>query len=422
MDAIVKSVTDNSIACDIGVLPGDIVVSVNGTPIKDILDFRYLTASEQYEIEIKKTNGDVEIIEIINEDYEEFGVTFENYLIDKEKWCQNKCVFCFIDQLPRNMRKSLYYKDDDYRLSTLMGNYITLTNLKEQDITRIIDMHLPRINVSVHTVNPDLRAKMLNNKNSDVLSVMKRFYDAKIFMDCQVVLCKGINDGEYLDETITELAKMYPYVQSLSVVPVGLTCHRDGLCKLDGFGKEDAGRVITQVYNHSIKCLKELGTSFVFASDEFYVKAQHPLPDASFYEDFLQIENGVGLLSSFIEEWNNGEVPEVVTRKTIATGVSAAPYLRELVSGVTDKVEVIAINNDFFGNTITVAGLLTGKDIVEQLKEKDLGEVLILPEVLLNYDRVLLDDYSISDIEKALDIKVITVPNDGAKLKEIIGG
>ncbi len=422
MDAIVKSVTDNSIACDIGVLPGDIVVSVNGTPIKDILDFRYLTASEQYEIEIKKTNGDVEIIEIINEDYEEFGVTFENYLIDKEKWCQNKCVFCFIDQLPRNMRKSLYYKDDDYRLSTLMGNYITLTNLKEQDITRIIDMHLPRINVSVHTVNPDLRAKMLNNKNSDVLSVMKRFYDAKIFMDCQVVLCKGINDGEYLDETITELAKMYPYVQSLSVVPVGLTCHRDGLCKLDGFDKEDAGRVITQVYNHSIKCLKELGTSFVFASDEFYVKAQHPLPDASFYEDFLQIENGVGLLSSFIEEWNNGEVPEVVTRKTIATGVSAAPYLRELVSGVTDKVEVIAINNDFFGNTITVAGLLTGKDIVEQLKEKDLGEVLILPEVLLNYDRVLLDDYSISDIEKALDIKVITVPNDGAKLKEIIGG
>ncbi|MBQ4543763.1 MAG: DUF512 domain-containing protein, partial [Clostridia bacterium] len=329
---------------------------------------------------------------------------------------------CFIDQLPKNMRKSLYYKDDDYRLSTLMGNYITLTNLKEQDIKRIIDMHLPRINVSVHTVNPDLRAKMLNNKNSDVLSVMKRFYDAKIFMDCQVVLCKGINDGEYLDETITELAKMYPYVQSLSVVPVGLTCHRDGLCKLDGFDKEDAGRVITQVYNHSIKCLKELGTSFVFASDEFYVKAQHPLPDASFYEDFLQIENGVGLLSSFIEEWNNGEVPEVVTRKTIATGVSAAPYLRELVSGVTDKVEVIAINNDFFGNTITVAGLLTGKDIVEQLKEKDLGEVLILPEVLLNYDRVLLDDYSISDIEKALDIKVITVPNDGAKLKEIIGG
>ena len=422
MDAIVKSVTDNSIACDIGVLPGDIVVSVNGTPIKDILDFRYLTASEQYEIEIKKTNGDVEIIEIINEDYEEFGVTFENYLIDKEKWCQNKCVFCFIDQLPRNMRKSLYYKDDDYRLSTLMGNYITLTNLKEQDITRIIDMHLPRINVSVHTVNKDLRAKMLNNKNSDVLSVMKRFYDAKIFMDCQVVLCKGINDGEYLDETISDLAKLYPYVHSLSVVPVGLTCHREGLCKLDGFDKEDAGRVITQVYNHSIKCLKELGTSFVFASDEFYVKAQHPLPDASFYEDFLQIENGVGLLSSFIEEWNNGEVPEVVTRKTIATGVSAAPYLRELVSGVTDKVEVIAINNDFFGNTITVAGLLTGKDIVEQLKEKDLGEVLILPEVLLNYDRVLLDDYSISDIEKALDIKVITVPNDGAKLKEIIGG
>ncbi len=422
MEAVVKSVTDNSIAFDIGVIPGDIIVSVNGTPVLDILDFRFLTASEQYEIEIKKTNGEVEIVEIINEDYEEFGVTFENYLIDKEKWCQNKCVFCFIDQLPKNMRKSLYYKDDDYRLSTLMGNYITLTNLKEQDIKRIIDMHLPRINVSVHTVNKDLRAKMLNNKNSDVLSVMKRFYDAKIFMDCQVVLCKGINDGEYLDETITELAKLYPYVQSLSVVPVGLTCHREGLCRLEGFSKDDAGRVITQVYNHSKKCLKELGTSFVFASDEFYVKAEHPLPDASFYEDFLQIENGVGLLSSFIEEWNNAKPPKVTTRKTIATGVSAAPYIKALVDGVTDKVNVIAINNDFFGNTITVAGLLTGKDIVEQLKGKDLGEVLILPEVLLNYDGVLLDDYSISDIEHALNIKVITVPNDGAKLKEVIGG
>ncbi|MBO7208448.1 MAG: DUF512 domain-containing protein [Clostridia bacterium] len=422
MEAVVKSVTDNSIAFDIGVIPGDIIVSVNGIPIKDILDFRFLTASEQYEIEIKKTTGEVEIVEIINEYYEEFGVTFENYLIDKEKWCQNKCVFCFIDQLPKNMRKSLYYKDDDYRLSTLMGNYITLTNLKEHDVKRIIDMHLPRINVSVHTVNKDLRAKMLNNKNSDVLSIMKRFYDARIFMDCQVVLCKGINDGEYLDETITELAKLYPYVQSLSVVPVGLTCHREGLCRLEGFNKDDAGRVITQVYNHSKKCLKELGTSFVFASDEFYVKAEHPLPDASFYEDFLQIENGVGLLSSFIEEWNSVDAPEVTTKKTIATGVSAAPYIKELVDGVTDKVNVIAINNDFFGNTITVAGLLTGKDIVEQLKGKDLGEVLILPEVLLNYDGVLLDDYSISDIEHALNIKVITVPNDGAKLKEVIGG
>ncbi|MBQ3115129.1 MAG: DUF512 domain-containing protein [Clostridia bacterium] len=422
MEAVVKSVAENSIAFDIGVMPGDIIVSVNGTPLKDILDFRFLTASEQYEIEIKKINGEVEIVDIINEDYEEFGVTFDNYLIDKERWCQNKCIFCFIDQLPKNMRKSLYYKDDDYRLSTLMGNYITLTNLKEQDINRIIDMHLPRINVSVHTVNSELRTKMLNNNNSDVLSVIKRFYDAKIFMDCQVVLCKGINDGVYLDETITELAKLYPYVQSLSVVPVGLTCHRDGLCKLDGFDKDDAGRVITQVYNHSRKCLKELGTSFVFASDEFYVKAQHPLPDASFYEDYLQIENGVGLLSSFIEEWNNAKKPEVTTKKTIATGVSAAPYLRELVDGVTDKVNVVAISNNFFGNTITVAGLLTGKDIVEQLKGKDLGEVLILPEVLLNYDRLLLDDYTIGDIEQALNIKVITVPNDGAKLKEIIGG
>lgn len=422
MDAVVKSVVPGSIAEEIGIEPGDILVSVNDTKLKDILDYRFFTASEEYVIEVLKTSGETEIIEIYNEDFEDLGIHFENFLMDKEKWCHNKCVFCFVDQLPKNMRKTLYYKDDDYRLSALMGNYITLTNLKEEDIDRIIDMHLPRINISVHAVDKDLRAKLLNNKNADVLPVIKRFAEAGICMDCQVVLCKGLNDGKYLDETITELAKFYPYVQCLCVVPVGLTGHRENLCCLERFDKESAKTVIDQIESYNAGYLKELGTNFVFASDEFYVIAQEKLPDFEYYEDFLQLENGVGLLASLIQEFNDAPQVEVLTKKTIATGVSAAPYIRELVNSVTDKIEVVPVKNDFLGHTITVAGLTTGKDIINQLKGKDLGEALLLPQVMLNYDGLFLDDLTVADVEEALNVKVITVPNDGACLKEYIGG
>ncbi len=422
MDNIVKSVVSGSIAEEIGIKPGDILVSVNDIRLKDILDYRFFTASEEYVIEVLKKNGETEIIEIYNEDFEDLGIHFENYLMDREKWCHNKCVFCFVDQLPKNMRKTLYYKDDDYRLSALMGNYITLTNLKEEDIKRIIDMHLPRINISVHAVDKDLRASLLNNKNSEVLPIIKRFADAGIYMDCQVVLCKGLNDGKYLDETITELSKFYPYVQCLCVVPVGLTEHRDGLCPLKRFDSISAKEVIKQIEGYNEGYLKDLGTSFVFASDEFYVIAKEDLPSFDYYEDFLQLENGVGLLASFIKEFNDAPEYEVVTKKTVATGVSAAPYIRELVNSVTDKVEVIPIKNDFLGHTITVAGLITGADIINQLKGKDLGEALLLPQVMLNYDGLFLDDLTVADIEKALNVKVITVPNDGACLKEYIGG
>ncbi len=422
MENVVKWVEPDSIAEEIGIEPGDVLVSVNNTKLKDILDYRFFTASDEYTIEILKKNGETEIIEIYNEDYEDLGLHFENFLMDKEQWCHNKCVFCFVDQLPQNMRKSLYYKDDDYRLSALMGNYITLTNLKEEDIDRIINMHLPRINISVHTVDKELRSQLLHHKNADVMPIIERFAEAGIYMDCQVVLCKGLNDGKYLDETITELAKFYPYVQCLCVVPVGLTEHREGLCSLQRFDAEGATAVIEQIEGYNAQFKEKLGTNFVFASDEFYVIANYRLPEFEYYEEFLQMENGVGLLTSLISEFNEAEPCEVITRKTIATGVSAAPYIEELVSSVTDKVQVIPIVNDFLGHTITVAGLTTGRDIINQLKGKELGEVLLLPDVMLNYDGLFLDDLKISDIEDALNIKVKTVQNDGAALRESIGG
>jgi putative radical SAM enzyme (TIGR03279 family) len=424
LKGIVKSVTPGSIAEEIGLEPGDMIVKINGEEIKDILDYRFYCSSDEYELEIEKQNGEREIIEIENYDYEELGAEFENGLLDKPKVCRNKCLFCFVDQLPKKLRKTLYFKDDDYRLSALMGNYITLTNLSEEDIDRIIAMRLPRINVSVHTVDPDLRAFMLNNKNSDVLSIMKRFRDAGIKMDCQVVLCRDINDGQYLNDTITELAKMYPYVQSLSVVPVGLTEHRQGLYDLKRFDKESAEAVINQIEQHRQRLLKEIGTRFVFASDEFYVVANRTIPEYDTYEDFLQIENGVGLIASLTEEFEcakrERKVPANISKKTSVTGVSAYKYIDALVKSVTDNVEVVPIINTFFGKTITVTGLITGGDIINTLRGKDLGKELLIPSVMLNYDGVFLDDMTVSDVEKELNIKVRLVKNDGYDMFDAI--
>lgn len=424
MKGIVKYVAPGSIAEEIGLEKGDMIVKINGGDIKDILDYRFYCSSEEYELEIEKQNGEIEIIEIENYDYEELGVEFENGLLDKPKACRNKCLFCFVDQLPKKLRKTLYFKDDDYRLSALMGNYITLTNLSEEDINRIISMRLPRINVSVHTVDPTLRAFMLSNKNSDVLSVMKKFRDAGIKMDCQVVLCRDINDGKYLDDTITALGEMYPYVQSLSVVPVGLTEHRQGLYELKPFDRESAGKVIDRIEVHRQRLLKEIGTRFVFASDEFYVEADRPIPGYDTYEDFLQIENGVGLIASLTEEFECAKsekgVPENISRKTSVTGVSSYKYIDALVKSVTDKVEVVPVINTFFGKTITVTGLITGGDIIKTLKGKVLGEELLIPSVMLNYDGVFLDDLTAADVERELNVKVRLVKNDGYDLYDAI--
>ncbi len=424
MDAVVKYVYENSIADEIGIEPGDIIVSVDGQGLKDIIDFKFYSASDEYELEILKKDGTREIIEIINDDYEELGVEFENGLLDKPQVCKNKCMFCFIDQLPRNcMRKTLYFKDDDYRLSALMGNYITLTNLNEDDIDRIIRMRLPRINISVHSANPEIRSKLLNHKNADVMPYVERFADAGITMDCQVVCCPGINDGEDLDNTITQLSKYYPQVQSLSVVPVGLTKYREHLPNLVRFDKISAEALIRQIEAHQKRCMENFESHFVYASDEFYVKAEHPLPGHEVYEGYLQIENGVGLLTSLKYEFeqSRADFKKADYKKTIATGVSAAPFIRELADSVTDNVEVVAIKNRFLGETITVAGLITAGDLVEQLKGRDLGKELLIPRVMLNHDGIFLDDKTIEDVEKELNVKVVTVENDGADLIKKLG-
>lgn len=424
MDAVVKKVYKNSIADEIGMEQGDIIVSIDGQKLKDILDFKFLSASDEYELEILKKDGSTEIIEIINEDYEELGVEFENGLLDKPRACKNKCMFCFVDQLPRNcMRKTLYFKDDDYRLSALMGNYITLTNLSEEDVDRIVKMHLPRINISIHSVNPEIRSKLLNHKNADVMPYVKRFAEAGITMDCQVVCCPGINDGDDLDNTISTLAEYYPYVQSLSVVPVGLTKYREHLPNLTRFDKIKAEQLIKQVEVHQKRCLDKFGSHFVYASDEFYVKADYPIPSTDVYESFLQIENGVGLLASLKDEFEQAitDFRKFDGKKTIATGVSAAPFIKGLVESVTDNVKVVSIKNNFLGETITVAGLITAGDLIEQLRGMDLGDELLIPRVMLNHDMIFLDDKTVDDVEKALNIKVVTVENDGFDLINKIG-
>lgn len=418
--AVVLSVEPNSIAQELGIEPGDRVISVDGQPLVDILDYKFFTATDEYVLEIEKKNGDVEVIEIENGDYEELGVSFENGLLDEAKMCHNRCVFCFVDQLPKGMRDTLYFKDDDYRLSALMGNYITLTNMTQGDVDRIIAMRLPRINVSVHAIDRNVRSKLLHHKNADVLPLMERFAQAGIHMDCQIVLCPGWNDGAVLDETITALAQLYPWVQSLSVVPVGLTKHRDKLPQIAMFDPVQAGRVIDQIEVHRNRLCGEVGTNFVFASDEFYAKSGYPLPTFESYEGFLQIENGVGLLASMIQEFQEaaaqGGKGASFPKQTLATGVSAAPYLAELVGRVTPQTQVVAIQNDFFGHTITVAGLLTGRDIIAQLKGRDLGERVLLPAVLLNYDGVLLDDVTPQQIAAALGTPVQIIETDGAAL------
>ena len=424
MDAVIKKVYENSIADEIGIEPGDIIVSIDGQKLKDILDFKFLSASDEYELEILKKDGSTEIIEIINEDYEELGVEFENGLLDRPQVCRNKCMFCFVDQLPRNcMRKTLYFKDDDYRLSALMGNYITLTNLDESDIERIIRMRLPRINISIHSVNPEIRSKLLNHRDADVMPYVKRFAEAGITMDCQVVCCPGINDGDDLDNTISALMEYYPNVQSLSVVPVGLTKHREHLPNLTRFDKIKAEELIKQIETHQQKCLEKFGSHFVYASDEFYVKADYPIPSPEVYENYLQIENGVGLLASLKDEFEQARdnFKKSDVKKTVATGVSAAPFIRKLAESVTDNVEVVAIKNKFLGETITVAGLITAGDLIEQLKGIKLGGELLIPRVMLNHDMIFLDDKTVEDVEKELNVRVVTVENDGFDLVKKLG-
>lgn len=433
MPAKIKYVLSGSIAEEIGLEPGDIIEKINDIEIKDVLDYRFLINDEFITLTVKTKQGEVVEVDIEKDAYEPLGAEFENSLMDKPLHCTNKCVFCFIDQLPKGMRESLYFKDDDTRLSFFQGNYVTLTNLSDDEIDRIIRLHISPINISVHTMNPELRVKMLKNpKAARLPEIMQRLCDNGIIMNCQIVLCPGYNDKNELSYTISELYKMNECVKSVSVVPIGLTKHRDGLCEMEPVTKEVALQIISEIETWQKKARGEIGTGFVYASDEIYLKAGLPIPDSESYFGFPQIENGVGMIASLREELLDAFKKAPATSKkrtvTMVTGVCVYETMCSLAQLVNEKFPDIKINvekiiNNFFGEQITVSGLLCGCDIIEQLQGKELGDVLIVTKNMLrDGENVLLDDVTTDDIERELNTKIIAVGDDGYELLEAILG
>lgn len=438
MEHKIITVQQGSIAQELEIEPGDSLLSINGKEIKDVFDYQYYCNEEYLTVLIRKVCGEEWELEIEKEYEEDLGLGFGEGLMDNYRSCKNQCIFCFIDQMPPGMRDTLYFKDDDARLSFLQGNYITLTNLSKQDLDRIISYHMSPVNISVHTTNPNLRCKMLHNRfaGMEALDKIKRLYQGQIEMNSQIVLCLGINDGKELDRSIWDLSRFFPYMKSLSIVPVGLTKYRKGLTKLKKFEKEDARNVLKQIENWQEKFLKELGTRFVHASDEWFLIAQVPIPTKEYYEGYGQIENGVGMIRSFEDEVDMalkkykelGYLPkEKKSLISLATGVLAAPILEKQMKKIARYIHglsfhVYMIENEFFGKDITVAGLLTGQDIIKQLTGKQLGKTLLLPDVLLRSgEQVLLDDLTIQDLEKALQIPIRIVQSDGESLlKQVI--
>ncbi len=421
---IIKEIEIGSIANELELAPGDELISINGTVIKDVLDYHYLIKDEELTVLIRKPDGEEWELDIEKDYDEDLGIVFEEGLMDEYRSCRNKCIFCFIDQMPPGMRETLYFKDDDARLSFLQGNYITLTNMSDEEIDRILFYKLSPINISVHTTNEELRCRMLHNRFAGTaLDKLKRLKEGGITMNGQIVLCKGWNDGEELEKTIHDLAAYLPEMQSVSIVPVGLTKFREGLEKLEGFHKEEALVVLDTIHRWQNIFLTHYGTRFIYASDEWYITAGLPIPDADSYEGYPQIENGVGLIRSlqdeFTEYFDELTGDERIRELSIATGVLAAPYIKQLVQKLTTKfpkinVEVHTIINNYFGNEITVAGLITGGDITAQLKEQKLGEALLIPDVMLrNGETVLLDDVTVEEMENALQTKIRIVQSDG---------
>ena len=424
---IISRVEPGSIGEELSLEPGDRLLAVNGEEVEDIFDYEYYVESPSVTLLVEKASGEEWELEIEN-DGEDLGLSFENGLMSQYRSCSNKCIFCFIDQMPPGMRETLYFKDDDSRLSFLQGNYITLTNMKEKDIDRIIRFKLAPVNISVHTTNPDLRCRMLNNRFAGkTLGYMDRLYQAGIPMNGQIVLCKGINDGEELEKTIRDLSAYLPYMESLSVVPVGLSKYRDGLYPLEPFSKEDAGAVIDRIEGWQKRIFAEHGTHFVHASDEFYILAERPLPEAGRYDGYIQLENGVGMLRLLAEEVREAlaeEMPEPVKAGTVsvATGRLAYPYICRIAEWMRERfpqriIRVYPVKNDFFGPMITVSGLLTGRDIVAQLKGADLGDCLLLPENMFRAgEEVFLDDMTRTDAENALQVRARIVKSSGRDL------
>lgn len=423
---IISKVYKDSIADELGIEVGDLLISINGEPIHDIIEYRFLLSDEYLELEIQKQNREVYIYEIEKDYDDDLGIEFTNPIIDKAKSCRNKCVFCFIDQLPKGMRETLYFKDDDSRLSFLQGNFVTLTNMSEEDINNIIKYRISPINISVHTTNPELRKTMIKNKFAgNLYSIMERLAEAQIQMNCQIVLCPGYNDKKELERTVSDLAKLYPYVNSVAAVPVGITKHRDHLPNLEIFNKQTAGETIDQVDKLHHKYLKELGTRFIFLSDEFYIMANRKLLNYDEYEGFIQFENGVGMISKFEREIKDylenlsKDYKSKIKKVSIATGHSAYEFMCEMAKCIMEKcpnvqIDVYKIINNFFGDTITVSGLVTATDIIDQLKDKDLGETLYIPRSMLKADEeIFLDNITLEEISNIMEIEVVPCLNEG---------
>ena len=431
---IIKSIRKDSIAEELGITSGDILLQINGTDITDIFDYQYLIQDEYIEVLIRKPEGEEWLLEIDKEYDEDLGIEFENGLMDDYRSCHNKCIFCFIDQMPQGMRETLYFKDDDSRLSFLQGNYVTLTNMSDEDIERIIRYHLSPINISFQTTNPELRCKMLNNRFAGkALLKVQKLYDAGITMNGQIVLCKGINDGGELERSIADLTAYLPHLESVSVVPVGISKYREGLFPLEPFEKEDAVCVLDCIHKWQRKIFPEYGLHFIHASDEWYILAEQELPEAARYDGYLQLENGVGMLRLLMDEFAqamselpeekagpfSGEKEPVKEELSIVTGKLAYPYIKRMAETMEARfphltIHVYAITNDFFGERITVSGLLTGQDIIGQLQGQRLGGRILLPQnVLRSGENYFLDDITVPELEKTLQVKADIVKSSG---------
>ncbi len=427
---IIKEVEPGSIAEELGLEPGDKIVSIDNAEIEDVFDYQFLIQDTYIEVLVETKDGEECLLEIEKDFDEDLGIEFDNGLMDEYRHCHNKCIFCFIDQMPKGMRETLYFKDDDSRLSFLQGNYVTLTNMSDHDIDRIVRYHLSPINISFQTMNPELRCKMLNNRFAgEALKKVDTLFKAGITMNGQIVLCKGVNDGKELEYSIEKLTKYLPHLESVSVVPVGLSKYRDGLYPLEAYEKEDAEAVIDLIESWQKKIYAEHGTHFIHASDEWYILAERELPEEERYDGYLQLENGVGMLRLMINEFeermeqlakermlpDNGLAGTV----SVATGKLAYPYIRRMADRMQEAfpgitVLVYEIRNDFFGEKITVSGLLTGQDIVRQLTGKELGKKLLLPvNVLRSGEDVFLDDMHLPELEKALQVQADIVKSSG---------
>ena len=426
----IYDVTIGSHADKAGIKKGETLLSINSNEIVDVLDYRFYQVNRKLTLEVEDEDKNVRTVEMTKGEYEEIGLEFETYLMDKQHSCRNKCILCFIDQLPKGMRESLYFKDDDSRLSFLFGNYITLTNITEHEIDRIIKMHISPINVSVHTTNPELRCKMMNNRFAgDTLKYLKRFADAGITLNCQIVSCPGINDGDELVRTLTDLENLG--VNMTAIVPVGLTRYRENLYPLVPYNKETAGQTIDIIEKMGDECVKKHGRRIFFPGDEFYLLAEREIPSPEFYEDFSALEDGIGMIAYLTDDvgWKLEELDadeSLCHKVTIACGEGVFPYMKRIMSMINEKFPNITINtraikNNFFGGGVNVSGLVTGGDLIDQLRDDDLGDRLIITSSMLRFENDLfLDDVSTDDVERELGVTLVPVNNNGNDLVEAV--